>query len=359
MPKSKPANYLLIGSTQAFSGKSTITLGLAHNLQGQGMSIAYGKPLGSCLTTTSISTDPDVQFIANSLKLLQNSVQPTLLMLDNSIIEKRLLGEEKTDYQKSLAQYLQVEREGLVILEGPNNLDEGSLFELSLPQVAKILNSAVILVTRPNSRSYIDSLLSAKQQLGSFLVGVVINDVPIEEQETMTTLVKPFLEARNISVLGILPRSNLLHSVTVEELVKQLKAQVLCRADRLDLMVESLTIGAMNVVSAIKYFRKATNMAVVTGGDRTDIQLAALETSTHCLILTGQLPPDELVLSRAEDAEVPVLSVEYETLSTVEIINRTFGSVRLHEPIKVEFVKKLMAQHFDFERLLGNLQLGA
>ena len=191
MPKSKPANYLLIGSTQACSGKSTITLGLAHNLQGQGMSIAYGKPLGSCLTTTSISTDPDVQFIANSLKLSQNSIQPTLLMLDNSIIEKRLLGEEKTDYQKSLAQYLQLEREGLVILEGPNNLDEGSLFELSLPQVAKILNSAVILVTRPNSRSYIDSLLSAKQQLGSFLVGVVINDVPIEEQETMTTLVKP------------------------------------------------------------------------------------------------------------------------------------------------------------------------
>lgn len=356
MPKS--ANYLLIGSTEAYSGKSTITLGLAHELQAQGITIAYGKPLGHCLTTTSISTDADVQFITETLKLSENHVRPTLLMLDKSTIEKRLVGEEKTDYQKSLAQYLQVEGEGLVILEGPSNLDEGSLFELSLPQVAEILNAAVILVTRPNSHSYIDSLLSAKERLGSSLLGVVINDVPLAAQETMTTLVRPFLEATNIDVLGILPRSNLLRSVSVEELVKQLKAQVLCRSDRLDLMVESLTIGAMNVSSAIKYFRKATNMAVVTGGDRTDIQLAALETSTHCLILTGQLPPDELVLRRAEDAEVPVLSVEYETLSTVEIIERTFGSVRLHEPVKVEFARKLMAQEFDFKRLLGHFQLG-
>ncbi len=357
MPKS--ANYLLIGSTEAYSGKSTITLGVAHELQGQGISIAYGKPLGNCLTPTSIPTDADVQFITDTLKLSQNRIRPTLLMLDESTIEKRLLGEEKTDYQKSLAQYLQREGEDLVILEGPGTLDEGSLFELSLAQVAEILNAAVILVTRPNSHSYIDSLLSAKQRLGSSLLGVVINDVPLAAQETVTTLVRPFLEARNIPVLGILPRSSLLRSVTVEELVKQLNAQVLCRPDRLDLMVESLTIGAMNVSAAIKYFRKATNMAVVTGGDRTDIQLAALETSTHCLILTGQLPPDELVLRRAEDLEVPVLSVDYDTLSTVEIIDRTFGSVRLHEPVKVECVKRLMVQDFDFERLLSHFQLGA
>lgn len=353
MPKS--ANHLLIGSTEAYSGKSTITLGVAHKLQQQGISIAYGKPLGNSLN--SVSVDADVQFIAETLKLSENSIRPTLLMLDESTIKKRLLGEDNTDYQKSLAQYLQVEGGDLVVLEGPSNLDEGNLFQLSLVQVAEILNAAVILVTRPNNGSYIDSLLSAKERLGSSLLGVVINDVPLAAQETVTTLVRPFLESRNIPVLGILPRSSLLRSVTVAELVKQLNAQVLCRPDRLDLMVESLTIGAMNVSAAIKYFRKATNMAVVTGGDRTDIQLAALETSTHCLILTGQLPPDELVLGRAEDVEVPVLSVDYDTLSTVEIIDRTFGSVRLHEPAKVECVNRLMAQDFDFERLLSHFQL--
>jgi hypothetical protein len=113
-------------------------------------------------------------------------------------------------------------------------------------------------------------------------------------------------------------------------------------------MVETLTIGAMNVSSALKYFRKARNMAVVTGGDRTDIQLAALESSTQCLILTGHLPPSPLVIGRAEEMEIPVLSVDLDTLTTVEIIDSTFGSVRLHEPIKVECVTQLMAEHLEF-----------
>jgi hypothetical protein len=122
-------------------------------------------------------------------------------------------------------------------------------------------------------------------------------------------------------------------------------------------MVESLTIGAMNVNSALKYFRKRRNMAVVTGGDRTDIQMAALETSTQCLILTGQLPPQPIILTRAEELEIPVLSVDLDTLTTVEIIDQTFGQVRLHEPIKVRCIQEIMAQHFDVERLMSQLGL--
>jgi len=147
----------------------------------------------------------------------------------------------------------------------------------------------------------------------------------------------------------------LLRSVSVSKLVHQLKAQVLCRPDRLDLMVESLTIGAMNVNSALEYFRKGNNMAVVTGGDRTDIQLAALETSTQCLILTGHMPPQSFIISRAEDLEIPILSVDLDTLATVEIVDRAFGQVRLHEPIKVQFIRQLMATHFDINRLMSQL----
>ncbi|HEY9909723.1 MAG TPA: phosphotransacetylase family protein, partial [Thermosynechococcaceae cyanobacterium] len=156
---------------------------------------------------------------------------------------------------------------------------------------------------------------------------------------------------------GLLPRSALLRSVSVRELVKQLKAEVLCCADRLDLMVETLSIGAMNVNSALKYFRKGRNMAVVTGGDRADIQLAAMETSTHCLILTGQMPPLPSILSRAEDLEIPVLSVDLDTLTTVEIVDRAFGQVRLHEPIKVQCICQMMAEHFEIDRLLRELDL--
>jgi len=351
----KSANYLLIGSTEAYSGKSAIALGMACQLQAKGLAIGYGKLLGTCFSgDRAEGIDDDVQFVAQTLKLSDSQLQPTLLSLDEVTVHKRLRGEDQTDYRQSLARLAAAQSPGLVLLEGPANLEEGRLFDLSVPQVAEAIDASVLLVVRPLSQ-FVDTLLSAKQRLGDRLIGVAINDVPSEQLEVVIGMVRPFLEAHGIPVLGVLPRSALLRSVSVNELVQQLKADVLCRPDRLDLMVECLSIGAMNVSSAIKYFRKARNMAVVTGGDRTDIQLAALESSTQCLILTGHLPPSPLVLSRAEEVEIPVLSVDLDTLTTVEIIDKAFGSVRLHEVIKVECITQLMAEHFDIDRLIAKL----
>ena len=77
----------------------------------------------------------------------------------------------------------------------------------------------------------------------------------------------------------------------------------------------------------------------------------------HKLIPTGQLPPPPFILSRAEELEIPILSVDLDTLTTVEIVDRTFGQVRVHEPIKVQCIRQLMGEHFDLDRLLSKLGL--
>jgi BioD-like phosphotransacetylase family protein len=353
------AKYLLIGSIETYSGKSATILGLSHQLQQKGLDIAYGKPVGTFLNVSDGKViEEDVQFITLSLNLPANRVAPTLLALDEASIQKRLSGEDKTNYQQSLVQqYLHISQGDLVLLEGPGNLAEGTLFDMSLVQVAEVLDAGVLLVARYQSLLTVESLISAQQRLGDRLIGVVINEISAPQLEPAQNIVRPFLEGQGIPVLAMLPKSDLLRSVSVGELVKQLKADVLCRYDRLDLLVESLAIGAMNVNSAVKYFRKRRNMAVVTGGDRVEIQQAALETSTQCLILTGQLPPPPFILSRAEELEIPILSVDLDTLTTVEIVDRTFGQVRVNEPIKVECICQLMAEHFDIDRLLAQLGL--
>lgn len=356
MPKS--AKHLLIGSTETYSGKSTTILGMAQQLKDRGLDLAYGKPLGTVWESEQPETaDEDVRFIAQTLGLPANRIQPTLLMLDASTIQKRLAGEDQKDYAQALKTYQQMQECDLVLLEGPGTMAEGALFNLSLLQVAQTLEATVLLVVRFDPLYLADRLLAARQHLGNHLLGVLINDIPAEQLDMVASILRPFLESQGIAVLGLLPRSDLLRSVSVGELAHQLNAEILCRPDRLDLMVESLTIGAMNVSSAMKYFQKGRNMAVVTGGDRTDIQLAALETSTQCLILTGHMPPSAPILSRAEDLEIPVLSVDLDTLTTVEIVDRAFGQVRLQEPIKVQCVCQMMAQHFDVDRLLKALGL--
>ena len=355
--------HVLIGSPDPYSGKSTVVLGLVHALLQQGLDIAYGKPLGTCPNESASSQDDfldgDVSFLAESLKLPQHRLRPTLLVLNEDTIEKRLLNQDPTHYAQMFAQVMAGNTAELVLLEGPGSLDDGSLYGLSLGKMAELIDGAVVLVTRFNSTLPIERLLAAKQRMGDRLIGVVLNDVPTANLEKVHTVIEPFLEQQGIPVLGTFPHSDILRSVSVRELVSRLNAEVLCCSDRLDLMVEMLFIGAMNVNSALQYFRRGRNMAIVTGGDRTDLQLAALETSTQCLILTGHIDPTRAILNRAEEMETPILSVDLDTLSTVEIIEQALGQVRLHEGIKLECACHMAQEHLKVDRLLSLLGVGA
>jgi len=215
----KLTKYLLIGSTKAYSGKSAIALGIALGLREQGLTVAYGKPLGTSFNSDEPGAEEeDVRFAIETLKLKDTQMPSTLLALDEETVHKRLLGEDRTDYRQSLAQYVQCQSTDVVLLEGPANLEEGTLFDLSLPQIAQAVDASVLLVTRPIDL-FVDDLLSAKQRLGSRLLGVVLNDVPSDKLESIAATVRPFLEAKGIPVLGMLPRSALLRSVSVKELV--------------------------------------------------------------------------------------------------------------------------------------------
>jgi hypothetical protein len=354
--------HLLVASTEACSGKSATILGIADRLQVKGSQISYTKPVVTAdlipgAANQSAFVADDVKLMAQVLSLPESRVISPLLRLDEDSITGRLTGKDEQDYLQLLQSSIQAEGIDLAILEGAADLQEGNLFNLATAQVAQALDAKVLLVTKYHALASIDVILAAQRQLGARLVGVIINDIPHDRVEPVQTILVPYLEQTGIPVFAAIPRNGLLRSVTVGQLVKQLNAEVLCRPDRLDLMVESLSIGAMNVNSALEYFRKGTNMAVVTGGDRADIQLAALETSTQCLILTGHLPPQPFIVSRAEDLEIPILSVDLDTLTTVEIIDRTFGQVHLQEPIKINCVRELFANYCDVERLIASLEI--
>ena len=345
---------LLIASSEPYTGKSATILGIAYQLQKKDIKLGYGKPLGTYFKEDdTIQDEQDLQFISQTLNLPPERVKAPLLLLDEKTIIESL--DQDTNYQDQLVEYFNSIEGDLILLEGGGTLTQGNLFHLSVPEIAAKLDASVLLVIKYESLLIIDHILYAKKLLGDHLAGVLINNVPSNALDTVENVIKPFMKKKGIDILGIMPTDRLLQSVSVRELVSQLNARVLCREDRLDLMVESLTVGAMNVNSALEYFRQGKNMAVVTGSDRTDLQLAALESSTNCLILTGHTPPQKLILARATDLEIPILTVNFDTLTTVEIVDRAFGTVRLHETIKVECVQNLIEEHFDIDRLLEKI----
>ncbi|PZU92603.1 MAG: hypothetical protein DCE90_18150 [Pseudanabaena sp.] len=363
MPQAK---HLLIGSTRSGSGKSATILGLTYNLQAKGYKVGYGKPIGTFtskeLPESADRGEADVEFIKQALNLPPALLRPTLLNLDRAALQHRLSGKDTDDYSNKLEEYKEIIEGDLVLLEAPANTAEGAIFGLSLQEMAEHLDAPILLVMRFGSLLVVDHILMAKQRFGDRLLGVVINDIPDEQYETTLEILHPYLENQGIPVFALMPENRTLRSVSVSELIEQLSATVLCCPENIDLgkvMVEELKIGAMDVNSAQSYFRKSYNKAVITGSSRIDLQFAALETSTNCLILTGRPFISDDVAHKAMELGVPVLAVSKDTLGTAGIIESCLGQVRLHEGVKVTTICEMMASHFNFDRFLKMMQIKA
>lgn len=357
MPKT--AQHLILGSTEAYSGKSTLSVAVGSQLQKYGLQVGWGKPLAS-VDTLGYGldlADGDLTFVPKTLGLSSEEQPPNLISLDRETIIERLTQETVQTLDEALKHYWENVGGDVVLLEGPSTLEEGALFSLSLPEMVKALDAPVLLVMQFNTRNMVDQLVAAQKRLGEALLGVVLNEVSEKDALIVQNTISPYLEKLGIPVLAVLPQLSFLHGIRVSELVRYLDAEVLCCDSHLDLVVESLKIGAMNVNSALRFFGQGTHQAVVTGGDRRDLQIAALETSTHCLILTGQIAPAKDVLALARDKEVPVLAVATDTLTTVERIDNLFGRVPLNNPDKIPLIKEHLAQRIDIERLIALMGL--
>jgi BioD-like phosphotransacetylase family protein len=246
----------------------------------------------------------------------------------------------------------------VLLLEGGGSLREGYVVGLPTPEVAKTFGSdALVLVKYRDEVRVLDDILAAQSRLGHLLCGIIINRVPEDALGFVTDMAAPYLEDRGIAVFGVLPEARSLQAITVAELVEALKAQVLTEYYNPEALAETLTVGAMTAEAALSRFRTQTNKAVVTGGDRADIQLAALETSTTCLILTGNLQPSPLIVKQADEFRVSVLLVHTNTIETIEAIERIFGKTRLGQKEKLQQFETMVAEHVDLVRLYQCLEL--
>ena len=122
-------------------------------------------------------------------------------------------------------------------------------------------------------------------------------------------------------------------------------------------MVENFLVGGMQVDKFITYLLKSPSSGIIVGGDRTDIQLVAIENGVKCLILSGNLYPNDTIVSRAETKGVPILVVRDDTYTVAKNVEAMVGQFKLEEREKINHGMSLVDQAFDFEKLYKRLNL--
>jgi len=352
---------ILISSSEKYSGKSALCIGLGMILKRQGYTIGYMKPIGNLLVDINgVLADEDAEEMRRIFGLTDPIKAITPILLTENLTHDALMGVQK-ELDKTLNDAYSIVSEGkdIVFIEGAGGIGGGAMYNLSDPEVASKLNTHILLITKYESVFAVDRILCDFKTIDdmNMVSGVILNEVPESEYEKVTELVVPFLEKRGITVFGVIPQDATLRSVMISDLIENMHAEVLAGADHLDNLVEHYFVGAMEVNSAIKYFRRAPNSAVITGGDRSDIQLAAIEAKVKCLILTGNLRPSEAVLGSAEHADIPVILVRGDTMGTIERVEHLIGRARIKEDMKLNKIVELIENNVDVDALIKAIGL--
>lgn len=353
---------LYVTSVEPYSGKTATCLALGRRWQADGYNVGYFKPLSlHPWRTGNKVADEDAAFVKEVLGLSDEPWELSPVVVTADFLREHLGSQEEIDLMETVeaaCEKIACAERDVLLLEGGGSLREGYVVGLPTPKVARSFGSAALAIVKyADEVRVLDDALTARTRLGDLLCGLLINRVPEEAASFVRDTAVPYLERQGIAVLGVLPEVRTLKALTVAELVEVLQARVLTEHYDPQALVETFTVGAMTAEAALRVFRKQTNKTVITGGDRTDIQLAALETSTTCLILTGNLQPSPLIVKQADEFGVAVLLVHPNTIATVEAIERIFGKTRLGQTAKLERFEALMAEHVKLDRLYQTLGL--
>jgi BioD-like phosphotransacetylase family protein len=351
---------ILIGSTETFSGKSAVTLGLGTVLKEKGYKVGFMKPLGNLLKMENGRIiDEDAYNIKEILGITDSLDDITPIHLTDDFLHKILKGEVCGLNQSIKSAFASISQEkDVVLVEGNANFSGGAIYQMTDADMAHVLDASILLVVRYRSEKDIDGILIDYKIIGDpeMIIGVILNDVPDEEISDVEHVVKPYLSRLGINVLGVIPRDYTLKSSSVGEIAEMLGGNILTAQEKTEELIEHVLVGAMEAESALVFFRRGHNYAVVTGGDRADIQLTAIKANARCLILTGNLYPSPAVLGSAQKKGVPMILVSTDTMTTIDRIEQIMGRSSMGNPAKLKRIVELIKDNLDLGAIVRYIE---
>jgi len=307
-------------------------------LLSNGKKVGFFKPIiASSKNLPMEETDSDATFIKDLFALEEPVDLLCPVFSDESSLKSRL----KEAYAKVC------QGKDVVIIEGISDQSQASR------AVVETLDARVVIV-----ESYSEELLKAidsYKDFGKYLVGIVLNKVPRSRAEKVRGEMFARSDEARINILGVLPDDRALFAPTVGELTEHIHGEMLSGVEQSADLVEDLMLGAMCVDPGPEYFGRKANKGVVIRSERPDMQLAALETSTRCLVVSGDTAPNQAVLVRAEEKNVPVILARDDITTIVTNIEDALGKARFNQKSKLPKLAEVMEQHFDFPTVYKEL----
>lgn len=359
---------VFIAATQQNDGKTTTSLGLFAALRKRIGRIGFMKPVGQRfeeiegqrIDEDSVLIDQTFGVHTPLEAMSPIAVEPDFTrryieQQNNEQLVKRIQNSfDRAAWEKDF-----------MIIEGTGHAGVGSVFDLSNARVAKLLHSKVILVTKGGIGKPIDEIaLNAAlfDKEGVEVIGVVMNKILGEKYEYVRDFARRGFERLGLELLGAIPQEPLLANATLGQIRQTIKGAFINAKEKNRRRVKKIVIGAMNSTHVMEHFHPGT--LVITPGDREDVILAALSTSTLTdaedrsiagMVLSGDLLPHQSVLDLMTNSDVPVIRSPLDSYSVASAIHSMTVKTLPGDVEKIDKIQSLIERYVDVDRVLAKL----
>ena len=317
---------VFIATSEPYSGKSVIVLGLVNMLLGKTKKVGYFKPIintdpkekkddhiAAITEYFGLSVNYEDSFAftrSQALQMIQNKSQGEMIDI---IISKFKKLEDDYDF---------------TVVEGSDFVGEGIAFEFDANiSIAKNLAAPAIIVISGENKTTAQTVTAAITVFQNFqardvqVLAIVVNRVNVEQAEDVKQLL--VMQLRNEMVIAVIPFEKSLNSPTLQEINEHLGGKLLFGEDQLTNQADHFITGAMQVPNFLNYLKE--NVLIVTPGDRGDIIISALQANLSTsypkisgIVLTAGFEPEESLmrLIQGSPSIMPIISVKTGTFET-------------------------------------------
>ena len=332
---------ILITSLNPKDGKTSCALGLAESLNNKGYKSTCIELFNS--NKESIQTSFIKELHPNEIGSFPYTLDSSNSFLSNKneIIKDINKFSNSTDY---------------LIIDAPSLNDiskEVADFLLEISETSIVL---IIKLETTDSLTTIEEKLNiASTKMGNNISGVIFNSVPKYAERTLESNITKLTEYSTIPVLGFIPQNRTMKGITSSNIL-DITEGVLTAEHPIKYyeskIIERIMIGGMVLGSGKDYFDRFNNKAVLVRGNRPDIQMAAINNNTSCLIFTGEHTITDYIKYHASEEEIPIISVNASTQETLNLISSQFVELDVFHKTKISHLSTLIDQQLILDNVL-------
>jgi phosphate acetyltransferase len=352
---------VFIASTEPYSGKSIISIGLVNMLLGKAQKIGYFKPIINQNDTQKRDDHIDTILSYFDLPVIYDDAYAFTWQEAMSKMETESEGEVLDTIIRKF-KYLE-EKYDFTVVEGTDYLGDGAAFEFDINvQIAKNLRAPVIIVISGKDKStaqIVNGVLTAIHNFDARetqVLAVVANKIKPEFAKDVEELLKEQLSPGIL--LTVIQEDIRLQSPTMKEICTRLNGKLLFGKDHLSNLADNFVTGAMQVPNFLNYLKE--NVVIITPGDRGDIIISALQANLSTsypkvagIILTAGYEPEEPIIRLINGLQtvVPIIAVESGTFQT----SNEVGAIR--STITADNTKKIQLAIDTFNKYIDVVEL--